>query len=110
MSCFLCLTSDKITECQECHHVSYCGDHAIHHRGLNGQCLPFMVKQTRDRGKCVVSTRDISKGDLILVDTPLIVAPHTKSKPQCLQCVRYDLQQSVFQIIYLSNTFHCSEE
>ena len=62
---------------------------SIHHNDAVDQSLPFTIRDTKDRGKCVVSTRDIMKGDLVLVDSPLLVAPHTKSKPQCLQCARY---------------------
>ena len=37
-----------------------------------------------------MAARDISAGDLILTDRPLVVTPHTKSKAQCLQCARWE--------------------
>ena len=51
--------------------------------------LPYTVVQTRDRGKCVIAARDIEAGELVLEDTPLLVTPLIKSKPQCLQCARF---------------------
>ena len=50
--------------------------------------LPYTVIQTHDRGKCVIATRDIESGELVLEDSPLLVTPFIKSKAQCLQCAR----------------------
>ena len=48
----------------------------------------FSIEQSEERGRHVVAVRDISPGEIILTDRPLIVSPHTKSKAQCLQCAR----------------------
>ena len=37
----------------------------------------------------ILSCSDVSEGELILVDYPMLISPHTKSKPQCLQCARF---------------------
>ena len=50
----------------------------------------FSIEQNDERGRHLVAARDISAGDLILTDRPLIVTPHTKSKAQCLQCARLE--------------------
>ena len=41
-----------------------------------------------ERGKYVVAVTEILPGDTVLVDTPLLTAPHPKSRPQCLECAR----------------------
>ena len=51
-------------------------------------CLPYTVIQTGDRGKCVIAARDLEPGELVLQDTPLLISPLIKSRPQCLQCAR----------------------
>ena len=34
------------------------------------------------KGKCLVSTRDIEEGELILIDSPIIQSPYTKSRKE----------------------------
>ena len=86
MSCYLCQSPDS-DQCHHCHQVNSCQDHLQHHHH-HGQCLPWSVVVTSDRGRTVVTTRDIAPGELILRDSPLLVTPHTKTRPQCLQCAR----------------------
>ena len=86
MSCYLCQSPDS-DQCLHCHQVNSCQDHLQHHHH-HGQCLPWSVVVTSDRGRTVVTTRDIAPGELILRDSPLLVTPHTKTRPQCLQCAR----------------------
>ena len=57
---------------------------------MTGNSPVFSIEQNQEKGRHVVAVRDISPGDLILTDSPLIVSPHTKSKAQCLQCARWE--------------------
>jgi len=87
MSCFICATEKLLTKCEDCEVINYCREHGDHHQ-FQGKCLPFKVKRSMARGSHVVTLRDVSEGELILVDYPMLISPHTKSKPQCLQCAR----------------------
>ena len=90
-ACFLCgaelgdLSGGE--ECPDCQLVWTCSDHANFH-SADGRCFPFKVSVREGRGKCLVATRDIRPGELILRDKPILQSPYTKTKPQCLQCAR----------------------
>ena len=49
---------------------------------------PVRVESRPGRGRCLVTTRDCQPGELLLLDTPVLTAPHTRSRPQCLACAR----------------------
>ena len=57
---------------------------AVHR--IEGKCLSYRVKEVEGKGKCVIAARDIEQGEIVLIDTPILVSPSTKSKAQCLQC------------------------
>ena len=57
---------------------------------MTGNSPVFTIEHNDERGRHLVAARDISAGDLILTDKPLVVTPHTKSKAQCLQCARWE--------------------
>ncbi|KAL3272852.1 hypothetical protein HHI36_014313 [Cryptolaemus montrouzieri] len=78
--------SDKIcAECQEpaelkcsgCKMVSYCSkDHQKKHwKQHKALCRPFEIGETAEIGKCLIATRDLNPGDLILVEQPLVYGP-----------------------------------
>ena len=56
----------------------------------NSPAPVFSIEQNEERGRHLVAVRDIAPGEIILTDRPLIVAPHTKSRAQCLQCARWE--------------------
>ena len=94
-ACFLCGHSGPescepravVQQCSDCQLAWSCSDHAKFHSG-DGRCFPFKVSVREGRGRCLVATRDIQPGELILRDKPIVQAPYTKTKPQCLQCAR----------------------
>lgn len=64
-------------KCSACKLVSYCGkehqkqgwkDHKI-------SCKPFEIQTDPVYGKCMVATRDIKPGDIILTELPLVYGP-----------------------------------
>ncbi|KAK9885451.1 hypothetical protein WA026_010947 [Henosepilachna vigintioctopunctata] len=77
---------DKVcAECQEpadlncsgCRMVSYCGKehqkkHWKQHKSL---CRPFIIEQDEAIGKCLIATRDLNPGDLILTEHPIVSGP-----------------------------------
>eukprot|EP00096_Caligus_rogercresseyi_P012004 TRINITY_DN4904_c0_g1_i1.p1 TRINITY_DN4904_c0_g1~~TRINITY_DN4904_c0_g1_i1.p1 ORF type:complete len:441 (+),score=50.23 TRINITY_DN4904_c0_g1_i1:35-1324(+) len=50
----------------------------------------YEVKSSNDatRGRYVVASRDISKGESLLHDLPYVLVPSLKSHPVCIQCFR----------------------
>ena len=89
-ACFLCGTQSphlRVERCAACQLVWSCRDHQRFH-SRDGRCFPFKVSVREGRGKCLVATRDIQPGELILRDQPIVQSPYTKTKPQCLQCAR----------------------
>ena len=49
----------------------------------------FTIHESEEKGRHVVAVRDIAASELILVDVPLLLSPHTKSRAQCLECARW---------------------
>ncbi|XP_045477344.1 SET domain-containing protein SmydA-8-like [Harmonia axyridis] len=64
-------------KCSGCKLVWYCGkDHQKKHwKEHKGLCRPFNIEEDEGLGKCLVATRDLSPGDLILVEHPLVYGP-----------------------------------
>jgi len=86
-TCFLCdRLGDRV--CNDCKNISFCSDNHYKYHKLNNKCAPFKVVNQIGKGKCLVATREISPSEVILIDTPIIQTPYTKSKAQCLQCSR----------------------
>ncbi|CAH0564026.1 unnamed protein product [Brassicogethes aeneus] len=75
----LCAECNQPAElkCSACKLVSYCGkDHQKSHwKTHKTLCRPFEVQENKDIGKCLVATRDLSPGDVILTEVPLVMGP-----------------------------------
>ena len=77
--CFMC--GRPAPACAECGLVAACEAHlGLHRPGPGLQCLPIAVVRSErgDRGRMVVSTRDVRPGETLLVDTPLVVGRVTE--------------------------------
>ncbi|XP_060523200.1 uncharacterized protein LOC132700097 [Cylas formicarius] len=64
-------------KCSACKLASYCGkehqkSHWKDHRAV---CRPFEIVVDPDIGRCLVATRDLKPGDLILTENPLVFGP-----------------------------------
>ena len=68
--CFLC--ARPAPTCGHCGLVGVCEAHLALHRP-QAQCLPVAVVRAGVKGRMVVTTRDVSPGETMLVDTPLVV-------------------------------------
>ena len=66
-------------------HSSY---HGSLHR-LDGRCLPYAVVIRPDVGRCVIATRDISAGELVLADFSVAAGPKEFGTPTscCVICL-----------------------
>lgn len=86
-SCVLCFQPAPSTNCcPDCKDVFFCQeDHLAFHR-MEKMCFPYRVEEKDGKGRCVIATRDIEPGELVLVDRPILLSPMMKSKAQCLQC------------------------
>ncbi|XP_066261852.1 SET domain-containing protein SmydA-8-like [Euwallacea similis] len=64
-------------KCSACKLVVYCGkDHQKQHwKEHKILCRPFEVLEDPECGKCLVATRDLQPGDLILTENPVIYGP-----------------------------------
>ena len=68
--CFFCDKSSKESQiCDLCHNVTFCDEHKnIHQPNGLGTCLPFTIGRLEDVGRILKASRDISKGQLALLD------------------------------------------
>ena len=84
--CFFChTTSDKLEICAECENIYSCPKHLkIHKPGE--QCLPFKVVIKKDIGRCVVATKNILAGEIVLEDKSAMVGPACTERV-CLECL-----------------------
>ncbi|KAJ8923004.1 hypothetical protein NQ315_001552 [Exocentrus adspersus] len=64
-------------KCSACKLVAYCGkEHQKKHWKVHKSlCRPFEVTQEPEVGKCLVATRDLKPGDLILTESPIVFGP-----------------------------------
>ena len=85
--CFLCGRPGAIN-CPFCGHIAFCGDKHLNVHRPGSYCFPFTISSAEGRGRFLVATRDIAPQELILVDSPIVQTPYTKSKAQCLQCYK----------------------
>lgn len=90
--CAVCsVSSEKV--CSNCKKVAYCGvpHQKIHWKTHRPNCFPATQMANEQFGRFLVATRDISAGELIFIDTPLMVSPGPagnleKIHPICLGC------------------------
>lgn len=74
--------------CSLCKAVHYCGrehqkqDWKTH----KSKCSCFQVANSKKLGRYMVATRDISAGETILKETPIVYGPKVSSYPVCLGC------------------------
>jgi len=50
-------------------------------------CLPYRVEVVEGVGRCVVATRLVTAGELILEESPAVVGPCFDTPPVCLECL-----------------------
>ncbi|XP_059471578.1 SET domain-containing protein SmydA-8-like [Neocloeon triangulifer] len=55
--------------------------------GVDASC-PVRIARSPELGRFLVAFRDISEGEVILKDAPLVVGPQAESAPVCLGCHR----------------------
>lgn len=103
--CFYCGTSHEVLLCNWCRQIYYCRKHHSIHRSRS-KCFPFIVSRGGLRGRRLLASRDIKpgksnhfnlpntkhqkvllSGELILQETPAIVAPAPRSTPVCVSCL-----------------------
>lgn len=75
-------------KCAKCFVTAYCSrDHQKQHwKTHRVECSPYRVCQSADLGRYLEASRDITAGEVIIRDTPLIVGPKQVTLPLCLGC------------------------
>merc|ERR1711992_27482 len=48
----------------------------------------FRIAQSNDVGRHVVTTRKVTKGEVIFRDVPIVTGPSRESEPACVSCYR----------------------
>ena len=84
MPCFLCLSTENTSKCDQCGSVFTCKDHVKRHMSSSGACYPYRVQYDCEMGRYLVAAKKIKQGKVILHEDPLVLGPYTSSKPQCL--------------------------
>lgn len=83
--------------CAKCKKVSYCSkSHQQQHwKTHKADCFPLIIKYCEEVGRCLITTRDIQEGEIVLKEAPLISgphfgrnSPHSGQWPICLACFR----------------------
>ena len=78
-TCFKCekTVKKKLLKCDGCHAITYCGVECQRadwdRHGWN--CVPVMVTEFPGKGRGLVAAKDINKGEVIFIDTPVIKLP-----------------------------------
>jgi len=98
--CILCSSQEDTDQCDQCEHSYECKHLNKYHESNQDSCFPFRVEQAPETGRYLVATRKIKQGETILVETPEVVGPYTRSKAQCLNC---------FKLIDNNNKSDCVE-
>uniref|UniRef100_A0A6A7FTB7 Protein msta-like n=2 Tax=Hirondellea gigas TaxID=1518452 RepID=A0A6A7FTB7_9CRUS len=47
------------------------------------------ISQNEEVGRYLTATRDIAAGEILLCETPLVIAPQAGAGPTCLHCLKY---------------------
>lgn len=85
--CFLCC-GEANHICNWCRNASYCSpDHYRFHR-FKSKCWPFAVDFNPDKGRILKATKLIRRGDIILIDDAVVMAPNLNSTPVCPSCLQ----------------------
>ncbi|XP_059479054.1 SET domain-containing protein SmydA-8-like [Neocloeon triangulifer] len=86
--CAVCFI-EAAQQCAGCKAVYYCGrEHQKQHWGRHRfECRPVKVAEDSVQGRYLVATKNISQGDLIFTDSPLLIGPKMVcTSPVCLGC------------------------
>ena len=59
----------------------------LHRRSQGDECYPFRISSSTGVGRFVVASRDISEGEVVFEDDPLVVGPNHETVPLCLACL-----------------------
>ncbi|XP_066950946.1 uncharacterized protein [Macrobrachium rosenbergii] len=89
LNCLECKKPATIV-CGGCWQAGFCArDHQLEgwvkHKP---KCRPWRVASSDDLGRFMVATRDITPGELLIQDPPLLLGPKMITEPVCLGCYR----------------------
>ncbi|XP_023346084.1 protein msta isoform X2 [Eurytemora carolleeae] len=84
--CFFCKEKSEVFECPWCRGVHTCSRHSDVHR-KKSKCFPFRLKHFPIKGRGLVASRYIRKGDTVLLDTAALVGPGVITTPVCCSCL-----------------------
>ena len=87
----------KLSKCTRCHAVTYCGPkcqredwprHCYH-------CVPVMIYHIPGKGRGLVASKDLKMGDLLFVDTAVIIldSPEGKFSPAVAKSLKEQIGQ-----------------
>jgi len=92
--CFVC-RQDSADLCQSCRLVWFCARHKeLHRRGE--YCFPVRVEERIGVGRCLVATRNIKRGELVLWEPTYVTGPSREPGLVCLGCLKSLTGSTVF--------------
>ena len=77
--CHKCQTTvtgkKKLSKCAQCHSITYCGRECQREDWPRHSqfCIPVMVTEVPDKGKGLVASKDIKKGQVVFQETAVII-------------------------------------
>lgn len=88
-ACAVCNSSAN-QRCAVCKVVHYCGkDHQRQHWKVHkSECLCYQVVTSNKLGRYMIAARNISAGEVILKEAPIVYGPKLACYPLCLGCHR----------------------
>ena len=89
--CFICQYVEAEL-CPICKDKAFCRFHAKNHILKNREgkfiCAPVLLRQVEGVGRCLVASRDIGPGELVLLDEAAAWGPKEVSEELCPQCLK----------------------
>jgi len=55
---------------------------------LPPSCLPYTISFQKGVGRCLVASRTVLPGELVLAESPIVVGPNQRTQPLCLGCLQ----------------------
>ena len=74
LTCYLCLSTESVTQCPGCRVVPQCP----RHQHQAGGCPAFRVRYDCESGRYLVATRNIKQGEVIVRDKPAVIGPNMR--------------------------------
>ena len=91
MKCYLCtgfVNGDDLFQCPNCEaHPVFCSASHLALHSPDNVCLPWTISSNDQYGRYLVAARDISPGELVVVEKAVSWGPNHSPDRLCLECL-----------------------